>query len=378
MTSLTPGVAPISAIAPETFFDFEPLGRNIEELETPVPVIDFDVMVNNLWRWQAHCDRIGMANRPHIKTHKLVPVAKLQLAMGARGICVQKLGEAEVMAAAGIRDMLLTFNVIGRSKLDRLAQLMKVTDIAVVADNANMLEGLSHAALSSGRILDVLVEFDTGAGRNGVQTPAAILALAQTINRSPGLRLGGLMTYPPAFQRQAVASAIAEAKQLLSQSGLACDRVSSGGSRGLWDSSGFADVTEYRAGTYIYNDRSLVAAKACDWDDCAETVLTTVVSTPTPERAIIDAGTKALTSDLLGLDGYGIVRALGEAKVYNANEEHGYLDTSKASRRPKVGETLHVLMNHTCPVNNLFDKVVFTREHEVLGALKVDARGRVQ
>ncbi len=250
-----------------------------------------------------------MATRPHIKTHKLVPVAKLQLAMGAKGICVQKLGEAEVIADAGIRDILRTFNVIGRSKLDRLAQLMKVTDIAVVADNAEMLEGLSHAALLAGCKLNVLVEFDTGSGRNGVQPPAAALALAQTTNLSPGLRLGRLMTYPPTFQRQAVASAIAEAKQLLLQSGLPCHRVSSGGSRDLWDSSDFADVTEYRAGTYIYNDHSQVVARACGWGDCAETMLATVVSTPTSDRAIIDAGTKTLSSDLVGPEGYGIARA---------------------------------------------------------------------
>lgn len=372
------GVTQISKITPESFFDFEPVRRNIEELETPVPIIDFDVMVNNLRRWQSHCDKIGLDNRPHIKTHKLVAVTKLQLAMGAKGICVQKLGEAEVMAAAGVRDMLLTFNVVGRHKLDRLALLMKSTGIAVVADNADMLAGLSHAAQHAGRKLDVLVEFDSGSGRNGVQTTDAVLALAQAIDRSQGLRLGGLMTYPPAFKRQDVANAIAESKQRLHQSGLPCDRVSSGGSRDLWDTSGLADVTEYRAGTYIYNDRSLVAVNACSFDDCAETVLSTVVSTPTPDRAIIDAGTKALTSDLLGLEGYGIVRALGDAKVYNANEEHGYLDTSKTQRRPKVGETVQILMNHTCPVNNLFDKVVFTRGQEVLGALKVDARGKVQ
>jgi D-serine deaminase-like pyridoxal phosphate-dependent protein len=367
----------MSRPAPESFFNFEPAGRRLEDLETPVPVIEFDVLVRNLQRWQDHCNRLGLANRPHIKTHKLVPVARLQLALGARGICVQKLGEAEVMAEAGIRDMLLTFNVVGRPKLARLSQLMKTTDIAVVADNHEMLEGLSEAGRQAGRKLDVLAECDTGSGRNGVQTPADALALAQAIDRLPGLRFGGLMTYPPAFKRAEVAAFIAGTKALLAKAGLDCGCVSSGGSRDLWDTTGLEDVTEYRAGTYAYNDRSLVAVKACDWGDCAETVLTTVVSTPTRERAIIDAGTKALTSDLLGLEGYGIVRELGDAKVYNANEEHGYLDTARAPHQPRVGDLHRVLMNHTCPVNNLFDKVVFVRGNEVLGALRVDARGKV-
>jgi D-serine deaminase-like pyridoxal phosphate-dependent protein len=362
----------------EQFFDFEHAGRHVQELETPVPLIDFDIMLRNLRRWQTHCTATRLANRPHIKTHKLVPIAKLQLALGAKGICVQKLGEAEVMANAGIRDMLLTFNVIGRHKLERLVRLMTMTDISVVADNTDMLEGLSHAARKAGRHLEVLVESDTGSGRNGVQTPNAAVALAQGIDKMHGLRFGGLMTYPPAFKRHDVADFIAETKDELNRAGLACARVSSGGSRDMWDKTGLNDVTEYRAGTYIYNDRSLVAVNACGWEDCAETVLTTVVSTPTADRAIIDAGTKALTSDLLGLDGYGIVRELGDAKIYNANEEHGYLDTRNVPRMPKVGETLRVVMNHTCPVNNLFDKVVFTRGEEVLGALRVDARGTVQ
>ena len=362
----------------EKFFKFEDVGRSIEDLETPVPLIDFDVMLRNLTQWQDHCNKLGLANRPHIKTHKLVSVAQLQLALGAKGISVQKLGEAEVMADGGIRDMLLTFNVIGKSKLERLAKLMKRSEVAVVADNAEMLDGLSRAAQLSGRKLEVLVECDTGMARNGVQSAGAAVILAQQIDQTPGLIFGGLMTYPPAFKRQDVADYIAAAKHGLNKAGLFCARLSSGGSKDLWDKTGLVDVTEYRVGTYIYNDRSLVAAGACTFEDCAETVLTTVVSAPVPERAIIDAGSKALTSDLLGLEGYGVVRALGMAHVYNVNEEHGYLDMRHAPYAVKIGDQLRVTMNHTCPVNNLFDKVIFVRGQEVLGALRVDARGKVQ
>lgn len=363
---------------PENVFEFEFAGHSLADLETPVPIIDFDVMVANLQRWQAHCDRLGIANRPHIKTHKLVAIAKLQVALGAKGICVQKLGEAEVMADGGITDQLLTFNVVGQRKLERLAALMQRSEIAVVADSADILPGLAHAAQMSGRTLEVLAECDTGMGRNGAQTPAAAIALAQTIGSTKGLSFGGLMTYPPAFKRADVAAFIAEAKFGLAKAGLPCKRVSSGGSKDLWDETGLGDVSEYRVGTFIYNDRSLVAAGACQFSDCAETVLATVVSTPTPGRAILDAGSKALTSDLLGLEGYGVVQGLGMARVYNVNEEHGYLDTAAAPRPVHVGEQVRITMNHTCPVNNLFDKVVFVRGEEVLGAVKVDARGKVQ
>jgi len=368
-------VQPVNA---DQFFQFEDVGRRIEDLETPVPLIDFDVMLRNLMKWQDHCDQLGIANRPHIKTHKLVSVARLQLALGAKGIAVQKLGEAEVMADGGITDLLLTFNIVGRSKLDRLARLMTRTDISVVADNAQLLEGLSHAAQTAGRKLEVLVECDTGMGRNGVQSAERAVKLAKQIDGDAHLNFGGLMTYPPAFRRAEVAAFIATAKDGLAKAGLRCARVSSGGSKDLWDKTGLEDVTEYRAGTYIYNDRSLVAAGACSFADCAESVLATVVSTPAPDRAIIDAGSKALTSDLLGLEGYGVVQDLAMAQVYNVNEEHGYLDMKAAPRTVKIGEQVRVTMNHTCPVNNLFDKVVFIRGQEVLGAVRVDARGKVQ
>lgn len=146
----------------------------------------------------------------------------------------------------------------------------------------------------------------------------------------------------------------------------------------MWKDEGLAHVTEYRVGTYIYFDRALAERGTCTYDDCALSVLATVVSRPTGQRALIDAGSKALTSDLLGLTAYGIVRQLGEAKVFDVNEEHGYLDVSAVTDKPRVGDVLRVTPNHVCPVVNLFDKVVFTRGEDVLGAVKVDARGRVQ
>ena len=362
----------------DQFFDFEDVGSSIDQLETPVPVIDLDVVVKNLVRWQTHCDRNSILNRPHIKTHKLVGMAKLQLALGARGICVQKLGEAEVMADAGIVDQLLTFNVVSAVKLVRLAALRKRIDIAVVADSLAVVEGLADAAKLAGHSIRVLVECDTGAGRNGVQSPASAVALAKQIDRTDGLDFAGLMTYPPAFARGIIANFIAETKMLLSKSGLSCGWVTSGGSRDLWSTEGLADITEYRVGTYIYNDLSQVAAGAFTFADCAETVLTTVVSRPTDHRAIVDAGSKALTSDLSGMEGYGIVRELNDAPLFQLNEEHGYLDISASTHKPNVGDLLRVTMNHVCPVNNLFDKVVFIRGEKILGAVKVDARGKVQ
>lgn len=359
-------------------FRFEPAGRRIEELETPVPVIDIGTALANLRRWQARCDALGLANRPHVKTHKLVPLAKAQVALGAAGITVQKLGEAEAMADAGFTDMLLTFNVVGAAKLARLAALARRTAISVVADSAAVVEGLSQTGEAAGRAITVLVECDTGAGRNGVQSPEAAADLARLIDRTPGLAYGGLMTYPKAGMRRESAAFLAEAKALAARAGLETRTVSTGGSPDMWRDEGLEGATEYRAGTYIYFDRALARYGACTLDDCALSVLATVVSRPTPERAMLDAGSKALTSDLLGLQGHGIVRALGDAPVYELSEEHGFLDVSGAAEKPQVGDTVRIVPNHVCPVTNLFDRVVFVRGEEVLGAVRVDARGTVQ
>lgn len=359
-------------------FSFEDAGRTLADLDTPVPVIDLDVAGANLRRWQGRCDALGVANRPHIKTHKLVPLALAQLDLGARGITVQKLGEAEVMARAGIVDMLLTFNVVGALKVERLARLARTTDIKVVADNHEMLAGLSQAGQAAGRSIDVLVECDTGMKRNGVQTPEAAAVLARAIESTPGIRYRGLMTYPKAGLRRETGAFLAEAKRFAAAAGLETGVVSSGGTPDMWLDDGLEGVTEYRAGTYVYFDRSQVERGACGWADCALTVLATVVSRPTGARAMIDAGSKSLTSDLLGLTGHGVVMGDVSSIVYDLSEEHGFVDVSRSARQPRVGDRLRIVPNHVCPVVNLFDKVVFVRGEKVLGAVPVDARGAVQ
>ena len=359
-------------------FRFEDVGRRLDDLETPVPVIDVGVVARNLERWQARCDALGIANRPHIKTHKLAALALAQVALGAKGITVQKLGEAEVMADAGISDLLLTFNVVGGHKLGRLAALARRTGISVVADNEAVVAGIGRAGEAAGRSIEVLVECDTGARRNGVQTPAAAAELARLIERTPGVRYRGLMTYPKAGMRAETAAFLQEAGELIARAGLETRTVSVGGSPDMWKNDGLAGATEYRAGTYVYFDRSLAERGTCNFDDCALTVLATVVSRPTADRAMIDAGSKALTSDLLGLKGYGIVRDLDNALVYDLSEEHGFLDVSQSKAKPAVGDLVRITPNHVCPVTNLYDRVVFVDGNEVLGAVPVDARGKVQ
>jgi D-serine deaminase-like pyridoxal phosphate-dependent protein len=349
----------------------------LDEVETPAVVIDEAVVMHNIARYQAYCDANGLALRPHIKTHKLARFARMQMAAGAVGIVCQKVSEAEVMASHGLDDILITYNILGAAKLARLRALAaRVRALSVVADNAVVVEGLEEAFADARAPLPVLVECDTGAARCGVQTPAEAAALAQVIDRAPGLRFGGLMTYPAAGKGAAVAKFMAEAKALLAEAGLECPVVSGGGSPDMWKAGEVAGVTEHRIGTYIYNDRSLVERGSCGWEDCALTVHVTVVSTPAPGRAVIDAGSKGLTSDLLGLDGYGHVIGHDDVRITGLSEEHGVLEWG-AGEKFTVGERLRIVPNHACPVSNLYDEVHIIGEGGEVFAQTVDARGTV-
>jgi D-serine deaminase-like pyridoxal phosphate-dependent protein len=355
----------------------QPPAPPLDQLETPVPLVDVDIAERNIARWQAQCDRLGLANRPHIKTHKTVLFARRQLAHGAVGITCQKLGEAEVMADAGIEDILLTYNVLGAAKLARLVALCRRVQIAVVADSSIVAAGLSKAMAEAGLGLRVLVECDTGGGRCGVGSPEAAAQLAAEISALPNLRFGGWMTFPRPAGRPQSDAFLGTATALCRDRGLTVETVSTGGTPDMWAVNGLVSATEYRAGTYIYNDRARVERGICGLEDCAISVLATVVSRPSPLRAIIDAGSKSLSSDLIGLTGHGLVVGMPGATVPRLDEEHGYIQFAAPNTELVVGSRLRVIPNHACVVSNLADRVVLCRGTEVLGFSNVDARGRV-
>lgn len=350
---------------------------SIADIDTPAVLVDLDVAEANIDRFQAFCDERGLRNRPHIKTHKLPSLARRQVAAGAVGITCQKVSEAEAMVAeGGVDDVLLTYNVVGDAKLARLRGLAAKVRVSVVADSEAVVAGLGRAFADAPEKLTVLVECDTGAGRCGVQSPAAARDLARTIAATPGLRFGGLMTYPAVGGTDAVQAFMAEAVALCAAAGLAVERVTSGGAPDMWRADAAPAVTEYRTGTYVYNDRSLVERGVCGWDDCALTVLATVVSVPTPNRAVVDAGTKVLTSDLLGLQGHGHVLGRPEIAVDQLSEEHGRL-VCDGPIGLAVGDRVRIVPNHCCVVSNMLDSVVAVRGGRVEGKLEVAARGRV-
>lgn len=353
-------------------------GERIEDISTPRPIIDEDRMAANIARVQSYMDAHGLNFRPHIKTHKIPALASAQVAAGAKGINCQKITEAEVFADAGFEDILITYNIMGAEKLARLSALNdRIAGLKVVADSQYTVDGLS-AWFAARKPLTVLVECDTGGGRCGVQTPEAAAALAKHIASRPGLIFGGLMNYPKPNSAAATQAFLAETIALLKNDGIDCAIVSNGGSPSLFDAHLVPAATEHRAGTYIYNDRSMVRAGHCREEDCAMHILATVVSRPTPDRAVVDAGSKALTSDLLGFSDHGVVVGYPEAVITGLSEEHGVIDLSKCTGpRPEIGDKIRIIPNHTCVVSNLFDTMVFHRDGIVTRVENVAARGLV-
>ncbi len=220
---------------------------NVDELETPVPVVDIDRMEANISRLQAYLDEHHIANRPHIKTHKIPAIAKLQMDAGAIGITCQKVSEAEVMADAGFNDIFIPYNIIGETKLKRLMKLASRINVSVTADSAFTVRGLSKAAEQADLRLTVLIECDTGAHRCGVGSPQEAAELARLIRSFPNLHFGGLMTYP---SNEHLDNFVQETRSLLKDDHLPIERVSGGGTPTMWEAHTHPELTEHRAGIY--------------------------------------------------------------------------------------------------------------------------------
>jgi D-serine deaminase-like pyridoxal phosphate-dependent protein len=344
---------------------------------TPAVVVDLDRVERNIARLQAACDAAGVANWPHIKTHKSPVLAKMQREAGAKGITCQKLGEAEVMADAGLDDILISYNMLGEEKLGRLAALMRRATIVVAADNPVTVAGLPRAAAMAERTLDVIVECDTGYKRAGVEMPGEAIALAKDIASRPGLAFSGFLMYPPVTAAAETQSFLDEALAGVRAAGLEPRIVSSGGTPNLRNLGKLEGATEHRAGTYIFNDRMMLKAGIATIDDVALHVVSTVVSRAAPERGILDAGSKTLTWDSGGLDGYGLILEHPQAKIARFSEEHGFLDLTACNDRPGVGEVVRIVPNHVCVVVNMVDRLVGTRGEEIVGEIPVAARGRI-
>jgi len=360
------------------------------ELSTPALVLDMDIIERNLDRMARICREQGVGLRPHTKTHKTPEVARLQLERGAVGLTVAKVGEAEVMAAADLDGILVAYPIFGGEKLGRLAAIARSRNILVSLDDERTAQELSRAASEKSASVGVLVEFDVGFHRCGLQPGPACVELARKIEKLPGLKFRGLMTYfgnvwGTAVERrreaQQVAECVSKALEAFEEARMPVEMVSGGSTPSAEFAGDIPGLTEIRPGTYVYNDLNTFYQEACTLPDCAARVVTTVVSTAVPGRAILDAGSKALSSDLLSVgprSGYGMIVEAPDASLFKLNEEHGHVDTSKSAHTFRVGEVVTVIPNHVCTCVNMHDEAFLVRRGEVVGCWRIQARGKIR
>lgn len=362
---------------------------DLSQVETPVGVVDLGRARSNIERAVAYCRAHGIAWRPHVKTHKSVEMARLQLEHGAVGLAVATAHEAEVMSAV-TGDLLLAHPPASMAKVDRLCALPHGVDLKVGLDSIEVLRPLARAAAAAGRTFGILVEFDAGLGRTGVVDPADAVRVAEAAAALPGARFDGLMFYPghiriPRSKQTGRLSRLSERISAfvaaLTDAGLPPGVVSGGSTPTLWDSHRLNGVTEVRSGTCIYNDRDIVEMGAAAQEHVAYTVLGTVVSVAVPGGAVVDAGSKALSREVLGsgAPGYGVLFDRPDVTVKAINEEHGVLDLSGTRWRPAIGEQLRIVPNHVCVSVNLQDYLWgIEGEGSTARPVWLEARGRLR
>jgi D-serine deaminase-like pyridoxal phosphate-dependent protein len=359
------------------------------DLETPCVCIELDIMERNLDAMAGFARSHSLALRPHVKTHKIPELAHLQVKKGASGVTAAKAGEAEVFADAGLDNIFIANQVAGARKTERVMDLASRARVLAAVDSVQNAAPLDEAARRKGLTLEIYIEVDAGLGRCGVRTPEQAVALAKEISGMRGLRLVGIFTHEgqvyraktrEELERKAVSAAdfMVHVASALERAGFPPAVVSVGSTPAARIATLVPGVTEMRPGTYIFNDRNMVALGAASAADCALSVQATVTSRPAQDRAVIDAGSKILGTDpWVGGDGFGLVLGHEGILVERLWEEHGLLSLPRPSARPRVGDRIEVIPNHCCHVMNLVDFAFGVRGENVEAQWKVAARGKV-
>lgn len=357
------------------------VGRPVSEVETPALILDADLLEQNIRRMADFFKNRPAALRPHIKTHKSPVIGRMQVEAGAIGLTCAKLGEAEVMVEAGLNAILIANQVVGPSRAIRLARLSAQADVLAAVDSVENVAELSAAAAQVGSTIGLLVEVDVGMSRAGARSPAESVRLAEAIGRARNLELRGLMGYEGHAVFKADRSERAHLAELANatllahteavrERGFAAEIVSAGGT-GTYDLAGSrAGITEIQAGSYATMDGRYKGVIP-EFDN-ALTLLSTVVSRPSRDRAVLDCGMKSITAEF----GLPTVREAPEAVLLGLSEEHGKLELGEGARSLCVGDKVHLIPSHGCTTINLHDLYVVARNGVVVDIWPVAARGR--
>ncbi len=358
----------------------------IDELDTPAILIDVEILDTNITRMQALANTYGIALRPHIKTHKSIELTKRQLKAGACGIAVAKLSEAEVMADAGITDIQIANQIVGKQKVERLAALASRTTISCAVDSAENVLQIAEIFGRFGLSIPLFIEIDSGLHRAGLVDFPEILRLAKLIQSSGHTKFAGLLThaghaYAARDHTQLKQIANAEGSLLVSvaeslrHEGIDTHTVSVGSTPTAKWAASTPGVTELRVGNYIFNDAIQVSLGVAQWNECALSVLTTITSVH-EDRFVLDAGSKVFSSDAgahgsARLSGFGQIVGM-PLTISRLSEEHAVVAMSRPQKL-SVGERLRVIPNHACPVMNLARHAWLVCSGEVIGEVAVDA-----
>jgi D-serine deaminase-like pyridoxal phosphate-dependent protein len=361
--------------------------------DTPELVLDLDAVRANIDRIAALAREAGVAVRPHIKTHKLPEIARMQLEAGAVGVQVAKLGEADVMADGGVEDILVGYPIVGEQKLARLGDLAGRAHVTVTVDSREVADGISRLARERGLSIRALLELDTGMHRIGVLPGADAVALAEHVASLEGIELAGVFAHEGHVYTQARDDAERERMTLAScgqavetaaelrERGIAAETVSVGSAGTFRFAIRCPGVTEVRPGTYVFNDRSQLAQGSATAADLAAFAVATVVARPAPDRAVVDAGSKVLTSDRMLVPdppaSFGRVWGHDDWDVVRLSEEHGVVRVPPDAE-VRIGERVAIVPNHVCPTINLASYVTVAEGGRVVGRWPVAARGLVQ
>jgi D-serine deaminase-like pyridoxal phosphate-dependent protein len=361
---------------------------SLDSLSTPAVLVDLDVLERNVSRMAARAREAGVKLRPHAKTHKCPEIGRLQRAAGAWGLSLAKVGEAEAFVNAGFDDIFLAYPTVGEDKARRLLTLSDRARMAVGVDSVDGARSLADTFRAAGRTLEVVLKVDVGYGRVGV-LPQRAAEVAREVADLTGLRLRGIFTHAGhgylAETRAGVeeiacleGERLVETAARIRDAGIPLDEVSVGSTPTAARAMKVAGVTECRPGNYVFHDGSQVALGTCSIEDCALTILATVVSVPSADRAVVDAGSKTLSSDPLRPRSGGHGQILGRAsRIEKLSEEHGVIAVAPGEAF-HIGERVRILPNHACVVANLHDSLIGLSGDHVETVLQVAARGRVR
>jgi D-serine deaminase-like pyridoxal phosphate-dependent protein len=362
---------------------------DMQQIDTPALLIDLDVVEANLGRIATQAYAAGFGLWPHTKTHKSTWLAERQLAHGAEGLTVAKLGEAEVMRAAGLTNLLIAYPLVGPIKEHRLAELLRRgTRVRIALDSPEAADAASRAARAANAEVGILLEIDSGFKRVGIPPGQPAVPLAQHIMRLPGLRFLGISSFAGHIsnvteeaERQRIlaveSQTLGATREALAQSHIPVEVISIGGTHHEARLDHIHGVTQVRPGTYIYNDRNTLLAGSCAAADCAASLLLTVVSAH-PGRAVVDGGSKAFSSDGNPFGGYGQVKGHPNLTFERMSEEHGVLTWEGNSHQLAVGDRIEIIPNHICPVVNLHEMGYGIRAGQVERLIHAQGRGKMQ